>query len=39
MEFPSYGLEAKTKTNKQVLLINHADDLHEFKEFFFSFLH
>lgn len=33
MEFPSYSLTAKTKPNKQVLLINHADDLQEL--FFF----
>lgn len=30
MEFPSYSVTAKTKTNEQVLLINHADDLKEF---------
>lgn len=33
MEFPSYSLTAKTKTNEQVLLISHADDLQEFLGF------
>lgn len=36
MELPSYGITAKTKTNEQVLLINHANNL---QKFLFSFLY